>query len=93
VGWRAIRASWASLFSNTGWLRVTPTTLRVELLGDIAIVTCTENISSKSHDDVGLSVAAATNIFLKTHEGWRIFHHHASPAPVQVTHPFSGTVQ
>src|SRR5262249_17840607 len=61
VGWRAIRDSWLRLFSNTGWLRVTPTTLRVELLEDVAIVTCTENISSKSHDDVGLSVAAATN--------------------------------
>jgi ketosteroid isomerase-like protein len=93
VGWRAIRASWASLFSKTGWLRVTPTTLRVEILGHLAIVTCTENISSTSHDEVGLSVAAATNLFLKTSEGWRLFHHHASPAPVHVTHPFTGTIQ
>jgi ketosteroid isomerase-like protein len=93
VGWKAIRESWARLFRNTGWLRVTPTTLRVEVLGDIAILTCTENISSKSHDEVGLSVTAATNIFIRTDEGWRIFHHHASPAPVHVTHPFTGTIQ
>ena len=26
-------------------------------------------------------------------EGWRMINHHASPAPVQVTQPFSGTVQ
>jgi ketosteroid isomerase-like protein len=93
VGWKAIRESWARLFTNTGWLRVTPTTLRVEVLGEIAILTCTENISSKSHDEVGLSVTAATNIFLRTPEGWRLFHHHASPAPVHVTHPFTGTIQ
>jgi ketosteroid isomerase-like protein len=93
VGWDAIRASWERIFSNTGWLRVTPTALHVEVLGDVAVVTCTENITAKSHEDVGLAVAAATNLFLRTPAGWRLFHHHASPAPVQVTHPFTGTVQ
>ena len=93
VGWDAIRASWERIFASTGWLRVTPTALRVEVRGEVAIVTGTENITAKSHEDVGLAVAAATNLFLRTPTGWRLFHHHASPAPVQVTHPFSGTIQ
>jgi ketosteroid isomerase-like protein len=93
VGWGAVRASWERIFANTSWLRVTPTGLRVEILGDVAVVTCTENITAKSADDVGLAAASATNLFSKTPAGWRLFHHHASPAPVQVTHPFSGTVQ
>lgn len=93
VGWDAIRASWERIFASTGWLRVTPTALRVELVGEVAVVTCTENITAKSQENVGLAVAAATNLFLKTPSGWRLFHHHASPAPMQVTHPFSGTVQ
>ncbi len=93
VGWHAIRASWERIFANTGWLRVTPTAVRVEVLGDVAVVTCTENITAASHEDVGLAVAAATNLFVRTPAGWRLFHHHASAAPVQVTHPFTGTVQ
>jgi ketosteroid isomerase-like protein len=59
----------------------------------VAVVTCSENITAQSEEDVGMAVAQATNLFRKTPEGWRLFHHHASPAPVQVTHPFSGTVQ
>ena len=93
VGWDAIRDSWERIFSNTGWMRVTPTALHAEVLGEVAVVTCTENITAKSHEDVGLAVATATNLFLRTPGGWRLFHHHASPAPVQVTHPFTGTVQ
>jgi hypothetical protein len=42
---------------------------------------------------VGVAVAQATNLFIRTGEGWRMFHHHSSPAPVHVTQPFSGTVQ
>lgn len=93
VGWEAVRASLERIFASTRWLRVTPTAVRVEVRGDVAVVTCTENITAQSGDDVGLAVASATNLFLKTPGGWRLFHHHASPAPVQVTHPFSGTVQ
>jgi SnoaL-like domain len=93
VGWDAVRASWERIFANTSWMRVTPTGIRVEILGPVAVVTCTESITAKSEEEVGLAVASATNLFLRTPAGWRLFHHHASPAPVQVTHPFSGTVQ
>jgi hypothetical protein len=93
TGWEAVRRSWEHIFSNNSWMRVTPTTVRVEVAADIAVVTCTENITVKSADEVGLTVNQATNLFRKTPEGWRLFHHHASPAPVHVTHPFSGTVQ
>jgi len=92
-GWSEVRRSWERIFNSTSWIRVTPTRIRVDIFGDVAVVTCTENITAKSEEDVGLAVAQATNLFRKTPEGWRLFHHHASPAPVHVTHPFSGTVQ
>jgi ketosteroid isomerase-like protein len=93
VGWEAVRRSFEQIFANTSWIRVTATAVQVEIFGDIALVSCAENITAKSEEDVGLAVAQATNIFRRTAEGWKMMHHHASPAPVQVTHPFSGTVQ
>ena len=93
AGWEAVRKSWEEIFSNTRWLRVTPTGVRVDIIGEVAVVTCAESITAESEGDVGLAVAQATNLFRRTPEGWRMFLHHASSAPVQVTHPFSGTVQ
>jgi ketosteroid isomerase-like protein len=93
VGWEAVRRSFAQIFVNTTWMRVTATAARIDIIGDVAIVSCAENITSKSGDDVNLAVAQATNIFHRTDLGFRMIHHHASPAPVEVTHPFSGIVQ
>ena len=92
-GWDAIRKSFEQIFANTSWLRVTPTAVRVVAFLDFGIVSCAENITLKTDEDVGLAVAHATNLFRKTSEGWKLIHHHASSAPVQVTHPFSGTIQ
>lgn len=93
TGWDAVRGSWEQIFANTSWIRVTPTGVQVEAVGDLGIVTCAENITAQSEEDVGLAVTQATNVFRRTTGGWRLIHHHASPAPVRVTHPFSGTVQ
>jgi ketosteroid isomerase-like protein len=93
VGWETIRQSWEQIFSGTSWIRVTPTSVDIQLLGDVGMVGCAENITATSDGDVGVAVAQATNLFLRTPEGWRLFHHHSSPAPVRVTQPFSGTIQ
>jgi uncharacterized protein (TIGR02246 family) len=93
VGWEEIQSSWAQIFVNATWMRVIPMEVDVRMSGPFALVVCTENITSKREDDVRVSVALATNIFKKTEEGWRMVHHHASPAPVKVTQAFSGTVQ
>jgi ketosteroid isomerase-like protein len=93
VGFDLIRQSWQQIFANTGWIRVTPTGVELLAFGELGLVSCSENISAKHEENVGLAVAHATNLFLRTAGGWRLFHHHASPAPVHVTQPFSGTVQ
>jgi ketosteroid isomerase-like protein len=93
VGWDAVRRSFEQIFASTTWMRVTATAARIDIVGDIALVSCAENITSKSGDDVNLAVAQATNIFHRTPLGWKMLHHHASPAPVEVTHPFTGIVQ
>jgi SnoaL-like protein len=93
VGWDAVRTSWANILRNTGWLRVSVTQSHAEILGDVGLVGCSENITSGREGDVGVAVAQATNLFRRTPEGWRLFLHHSSLAPVHVTQPFSGVLQ
>lgn len=93
LGWEAVRASWERIFTNTRWLRVTPTAVAVAPLGDVGLVACSENITAAAGSDVGVAVAQATNLFMRTPSGWRLMHHHASPAPVHVTQAYSGTAQ
>ncbi len=92
-GWNGVRASWERIFANTRWLRVTPTSVNVAVYGAIGLVGCSENITTADESDVGVAVAQATNVFRRTDAGWRLIHHHASPAPVHVTQPFNGTAQ
>jgi ketosteroid isomerase-like protein len=92
-GWGAIRRSWEQIFAKTNWIRVTPTNVELAAIGDVGIVTCSENISATREGDVGLALAQATNLYKRGLDGWRLFHHHASPAPMQVTQPFTGIVQ
>jgi ketosteroid isomerase-like protein len=93
VGWEQVRESLEQIFASTGWMRVTPTECNIHVFGDVGMVACAENITASRDSDVGVAVAQATNLFHRTPEGWRMFHHHASPAPVRVTQPFSGTIQ
>jgi SnoaL-like domain len=93
VGWNVVRAAFAQIFANTQWMRVQPTDVRMQVIGEVGLVACAENITATMDDDVGVAVAQATNLFRHTPEGWRMILHHASPAPVTVTQPFSGTVQ
>jgi ketosteroid isomerase-like protein len=92
-GWGAIEVSWAAIFSDASWLQVVATGAEVTLAGDLAIVVCHENITQKLDSHVQVSLAVATNLFMRTSEDWRMVHHHASSAPVTVTQAFSGTVQ
>ena len=92
-GYEAVIESWDQVFKNTGWMRVTPTDVSTWRLGELGLVYCAENITAKHDDDVGVAVTMATNVFRQTEQGWRMILHHASPAPVEVTQSFNGTLQ
>ena len=93
VGWPGVRRSFEEIFAARRWLHVTPTAIDVLVFGEIGVIACVENITTESEDEMGMTVAQATNIFRLTDGGWRMMHHHASPAPMHVTQAFDGGVQ
>jgi len=78
MGWAAIRTSWEAIFANTHEMRFTLTDVHVVSVGDLAWVTCTENILSETDGRVGVTSILATNVFEHDRDGWRMVHHHAS---------------
>lgn len=79
VGHVAIRASWEAIFERGG-VQIRPRQLKVMQNVMTAIHNVIEEIN---HDDAAHQEIhiVATNIYLKTPQGWRIAAHHASVAP------------
>jgi ketosteroid isomerase-like protein len=80
--------SWAVVMSRLSYLQFFITDVRVVISGDIAVVTCAENVltdlprSEGGEGGAGLAGgrAEATNIFRRSRDGrWLLFAHHSSP--------------
>ena len=75
--------SWALVMAHTPYIQFILTDVDVALRGDVASVTCTENVltadESTGADAFGGARAVATNVFVRTADGWRLWIHHASP--------------
>jgi ketosteroid isomerase-like protein len=81
-GTGAINRSWALIMANTPYIQFFLTDVEVSVRGDIASVTCTENVLTAGEvADAAFTGAraVATNVFCRTTEGWRLWIHHASP--------------
>jgi ketosteroid isomerase-like protein len=78
TGWEAVRESWESIFTNTQEMRFTLSNVSAAVGGDLAWVTCTENILSDVGGRVSVTAILATNLFERDGAGWRLVHHHAS---------------
>jgi ketosteroid isomerase-like protein len=95
-GWPPLRGraqvlrSWAMIMANTTNISFVLTDVDATVDGDVAVVTCAENILTGMPEDAGLSTSlaatalsggrvAATNVFRRTGNGWRLWVHHASP--------------
>ncbi len=81
-----ISRSWALIMANTPYIQFFLTDVEVSLRGepaDVASVTCTENVltgdATTGTDSFGGAKAVATNVFVRTPDGWRMWIHHASP--------------
>ena len=89
VGAAAIRAAFEAMFAN-GAVRAHPERLRkVESLG-AALHNVLERVDLVTAEGPQHAWVVATNVYLKSAEGWRLAAHHASPGrseEVEVTQP------
>ena len=80
-GWDAIRESWENIFNNTALMHFNITGVKVAVQGDVAWVSCVENITTLLEGKTMDFAIQTTNVFARTEEGWRILHHHGSQLP------------
>lgn len=93
IGWRRIRESWERIFENGQKMKVSPSQVWVHTTGDVACVTCTENITVYNESSFDSVQAVATNMFVRRDGRWLMAHHHASPVPMVVPDVASDTIQ
>ena len=69
-GTPAINRSWALIMANTPYIQFFLTDV------EVSVLTADENTD---RDSFGGAKAVATNVFVRTPDGWRLWIHHASP--------------
>jgi len=83
IGAAAVDRSWAVVMANTPYIQFILTDVEVTVRGDVASVTCTENVLAAAEDEstpgFAGGKAVSTNVFLRVEGGWRLWIHHASP--------------
>lgn len=78
-----INRSWALVMAHTPYIQFFLTDVEVSVIGDVASVTCTENVltadTEVDRSSFSGGKAVATNVFVRTADAWRLWIHHASP--------------
>lgn len=79
LGFDAVLQSWERIFAASFGMTVRVSDEVTQIRGDVAWVTCTEEVESRHLDGVSRGIVEATNVF-ERHEGrWLLIHHHGSP--------------
>jgi ketosteroid isomerase-like protein len=76
IGRAPVLESYRQIMLNPNQEPVRADEEQVSVLGDWARVLCRESITGAQ--------LAATNLFVRTPDGWRLVHHHASPMAMPV---------
>ena len=90
-GWRVLRGtshimrSWALIFANTPYIQFFLSDTDVSVFGDVAVVRCVEGVLTSLGDPEGDASVAATNVFVRGEDGWRLWLHHGSPVVQQAS--------
>ncbi len=81
-GWQAIRQSWENVFDPNDQVDIRLYNITVEIKGEVAWVTCIQQLIYINRDPIGINMSQSTNIFERHDSGWRMILHHASPIPI-----------
>jgi ketosteroid isomerase-like protein len=79
VGWDEVGGSWEEIFQSTEQMLVSVTRPLVHVAGDVAWISCLENITTASQNDFSSALVEATNIFQRRQGRWLMVHHHTTP--------------
>ena len=79
IGARAIRATFEAMFANGGRIAASPERVRRVRSMDAAVHHLVERIEVVTPEGPRTGFVLATNVYLKTAQGWRMVAHHASP--------------
>ena len=82
-GWPMLRGrdhvlrSWSAVMAGTDYIQFFLTDVQVALLGDTAVVTCTENVLTEvTESGQSGNQVVATNVLVRRAGGWRVQVHH-----------------
>jgi len=79
LGIAAVMESWERIFASSFGMRIRTSDEVTRIHGDLAWVTCSEELETRLPDGISRGVVEATNIF-ERHDGkWMLVHHHGSP--------------
>jgi len=78
-GWPAVRDSWVMIFNHAVEMRFDVTDVDIAVKGDLAWVTCVEQVKTKVDGEPHASRILATNLYIRHSSGWLLIHHHGSP--------------
>lgn len=79
LGWGAVMQSWEQIFAGTYGVTIRVGDEVTQIRGDLAWITCTEEIETRLPDGISRGLVEATNVF-ERHDGrWLLIHHHGSP--------------
>jgi uncharacterized protein (TIGR02246 family) len=79
IGARAIRATFEAMFASGGRIAASPERVRRLQSMDAAVHHLVERIDVATPEGPRTGYVLATNVYLKSAQGWRMVAHHASP--------------
>jgi ketosteroid isomerase-like protein len=84
IGREQVLESWRQILSEPLPFQMRCDHARVQVMGELAIVTCYEG------NDAQPAHLAATNVFTREDGAWRLVHHHAGPLSTPIAKSASG---
>ena len=85
VGPQAIRLAFEAVFASSGRIHVQPERVRRVHSIDSAVHNVVERVELHTGEGLRTGYVVATNVYVKTSQGWRMVAHHASPGTEQET--------